>query len=95
MPHSTRFRSSEDETVLMTAYSVSFSRRARSNASAPVVDGSVNWSIVTRAGDRPYVQNLRTNWSNDVSFAHCTNVYSADTVAMIVGSDRSPGRIVA
>jgi hypothetical protein len=95
MPRSTRFRSSEDETVLMTAYSVSFSRRARSNASAPVVDGSVNGSIVTRAGDRPYVQQLRTNRSNDVRFAHCRNVYSADTVAMIVASDCSLGRVAA
>ena len=63
IPPSTRSRASDDETVLMTAYSVSFSRRTRASASPSSVSGETVTrallsvaAIVAAAAGRPYVQ---------------------------------------
>ena len=66
IPPSTRSRASDDETVLMTAYSVSFSRRARERASPPSVTGETVTRALLSVRDRspdpgPYVADLHIN----------------------------------
>ncbi len=94
IPFSTRSRSSEEETVLMTAYSVSFSRRARRRASVASATCTVKRALRSSpsrdlgrrslAADArmPYVRILHSFGSKYVGSAYCVGGVRADTFGM-------------
>src|SRR5215216_1918519 len=89
MPLRTRSRSSEEETVLMTAYSVSFSRCTRVRASPPPVAGETvkrallgsERPIVAARAPSPYVPYSHSLTHNDVSIIRCEKGLGESTVA--------------
>ncbi len=98
IPPSTRSRSSEEETVLMTAYRVSFSRRALRSApstSASATDCTVKASppfsryraaIVFAAARVLYVRTLPFCASKYVLSAYCGGAPRGDMLPPVGGS---------
>src|SRR5918999_1207440 len=83
MPPSTRSRASDDDTVLMTAYSVSFSRRTRASASPPWVDAeTVTSAHRNRASTDDTCAHRTSQRGERCVNPHCTNLYEPDTVAL-------------
>src|SRR4051812_22423863 len=87
MPPSTRSRASDDETVLMTAYSVSFSRRTRDRASPPSVTGETVTRALLSVSDRnreasgPLCPDRPLDRHETCAKSHCTILHNADSVA--------------